>query len=48
MIAAPVTFALVGGVLGLAESVPYLRDTWRRTTVPHRGSWLIWAAIDPE
>jgi hypothetical protein len=38
--------ALLGGALGAAESVPYLRDTWRRTTVPHRGSWLIWGVIE--
>jgi len=39
-------FALLGAVLGIAESVPYLRDTWRRSTVPHRGSWLIWSVIE--
>jgi hypothetical protein len=40
------TFALLGAALGAAESVPYLRDTWRRSTVPHRGSWLIWSVIE--
>src|SRR5262249_61745475 len=39
-------FALLGAALGAAESVPYVRDTWRRSTVPHRGSWLIWGVIE--
>jgi hypothetical protein len=39
-------FAMLGGALGAAESIPYLRHTWRRTTVPHRGSWLIWSVIE--
>src|SRR5262245_53200340 len=43
---ATASFALLGAVLGIAESVPYLRDTWRRSTVPHRGSWLIWSVIE--
>jgi hypothetical protein len=46
MFEAAATFALLGGVLGAAESIPYVRDTWRRTTVPHRGSWLIWGVIE--
>ncbi len=46
MIAAAATFALLGGALGAVDSVPYLRDTWRGSTVPHRGSWLIWAVIE--
>ena len=39
-------FGLAGGALGAAESLPYVRDTLRRTTVPHRGSWLIWGVIE--
>ncbi len=38
--------ALLAGLLGAAQSVPYLRDTVRRTTVPHRGSWLIWGVLE--
>jgi hypothetical protein len=30
----------------VACTVPYLRDTLRRTTVPHRGSWLIWSVFE--
>jgi hypothetical protein len=25
--------------------VPYLRDTVRRATRPHRGTWLIWSVL---
>jgi hypothetical protein len=39
-------FGLLGGALGVVGSVPYLRDTLRHTTVPHRGSWLIWGVIE--
>jgi hypothetical protein len=46
MIEATATFAMLGGALGAAESIPYLRDTWRGSTVPHRGSWLIWGVIE--
>ncbi len=46
MIETTATFALLGAVLGAAQSIPYLRDTWRRWTVPHRGSWLIWSVIE--
>jgi hypothetical protein len=43
--AAP-AFALLAGLAAVACTVPYLRDTVRRTTVPHRGSWLIWGALE--
>jgi hypothetical protein len=39
-------FALLAGVAAVACTVPYLRDTLRRTTVPHRGSWLIWGVLE--
>lgn len=42
---APV-LALLAGALGVACSVPYVRDTLRRTTMPHRGSWLIWSVLE--
>ena len=32
------TFGLLAGVVAVACNVPYLRDTWRGSTVPHRGS----------
>lgn len=42
---APV-LALLAGAAGVACTLPYLRDTLRRTTVPHRGSWLIWSVLE--
>ena len=43
--AAPV-LGLLAGLLGVACTVPYLRDTLRRTTVPHRGTWFIWGLLE--
>lgn len=42
---APV-LALLAGALGVACTVPYVRDTLRGTTHPHRGSWLIWSVLE--
>ena len=39
-------FALLAGLLAVACTVPYVRDTLRGTTVPHRGSWLIWSVLE--
>jgi hypothetical protein len=39
-------FGLLAGALGAANTVPYVRDTLRRRTVPHRGSWLIWGVLE--
>ncbi|HEX5619135.1 MAG TPA: hypothetical protein VFX51_11980 [Solirubrobacteraceae bacterium] len=36
---------LAGGLFAIADTIPYLRDTLRGTTVPHRGSWLIWSLL---
>jgi hypothetical protein len=36
---------LLAGLLGVACMVPYLRDTVRGSTRPHRGTWLIWCAL---
>jgi hypothetical protein len=33
------------GVTGVLDMVPYLRDTVRRATRPHRGTWLIWSVL---
>src|SRR6476620_12584002 len=46
MIPSAAWFGLLAGALGAASTVPYLRDTLRRTTVPHRGSWLIWGVLE--
>jgi hypothetical protein len=39
------TLGVVAGVLAAAEVVPYVRDTIRRSTRPHRGTWLIWSVL---
>ena len=40
--AAPV-LGVLAGVVGVADVVPYVPDTARRSTCPHRGTWLIWS-----
>jgi hypothetical protein len=40
--------AVLGVLAGLASvvnTIPYIRDTVRGTTRPHRGTWLIWAVL---
>src|SRR4051812_39711912 len=46
MIGSAAVFGLVAGSLAVACTVPYVRDTLRGTTVPHRGSWLIWSVLE--
>src|SRR4051794_18344451 len=46
MIESAALFGMAGGAIGAVGSVPYLRDTVRRVTVPHRGSWFIWAVLE--
>jgi len=41
---APVLGVLAAAV-GVADTVPYIRDTLRGSTRPHRGTWLIWATL---
>jgi hypothetical protein len=41
---APVLGALAG-LVGIADTVPYVRDTVRGATRPHRGTWLIWGVL---
>jgi hypothetical protein len=42
--AAPI-LGLLAGLVGVADTVPYVRDTVRGSTRPHRGSWLIWGVL---
>ncbi|MDX6617688.1 MAG: hypothetical protein QOK36_74 [Gaiellales bacterium] len=37
--------ALVGTVIGVFDAAPYIRDTLRGSTRPHRGTWLIWMSL---
>jgi hypothetical protein len=41
---APV-LGVVAGVIGVADTIPYVRDTLRGSTRPHRGTWLIWSTL---
>ena len=36
---------LLAGAVGIADTVPYVRDTLRGSTRPHRGTWLIWGVL---
>jgi hypothetical protein len=38
-------FGMLAGLAGLLNTIPYVRDTLRRSTRPHRGSWLIWTVL---
>jgi hypothetical protein len=41
---APVLGVLAGGI-GIADTIPYVRDIFRGMTRPHRGTWLIWGVL---
>jgi hypothetical protein len=36
---------VTAAVLSVVDLVPYLRDIFRGTTRPHRGTWLIWSVL---
>ncbi len=36
---------VLAGLVGVASMLPYVRDTLRRETRPHRGTWLIWGLL---
>jgi hypothetical protein len=36
---------VLAALVGIAITVPYVRDTVRRSTRPHRGTWLIWSVL---
>ncbi len=42
--AAPM-LGVLAGVIGVVGMIPYVRDTVRRSTRPHRGTWLIWGVL---
>ena len=41
---APV-FGVLAGVVGVVDTVPYVRDILRGSTRPHRGTWFIWGLL---
>jgi hypothetical protein len=36
---------LSAALLSAADTAPYVRDTLRGSTVPHRGTWLVWSVL---
>jgi len=38
-------FGLLAGVVGIADTIPYVRDIARGSTRPHRGTWFIWGVL---
>jgi hypothetical protein len=45
MIGVAPALGVLAGLLGVANMVPYVRDTIRGETRPHRGTWLIWGSL---
>ena len=41
---APV-LGVLAGVVGIADTIPYVRDTVGGSTRPHRGTWPIWSVL---
>ena len=42
--AAP-ALGVLAAVVGVVDTVPYVRDTVHGSTRPHRGTWLIWTVL---
>ena len=38
-------FGVLAAVVGVVDTVPYVRDMLRGATRPHRGTWLIWGVL---
>jgi hypothetical protein len=36
---------VLAGLVGVADTIPYVRDTVRGSTRPHRGTWLVWGVL---
>jgi hypothetical protein len=36
---------ILAGLIGVADTIPYVRDIIRGSTRPHRGTWLIWGVL---
>jgi hypothetical protein len=36
---------LLAGAVGIADTIPYVRDIARGSTRPHRGTWFIWGVL---
>jgi hypothetical protein len=44
-IEAVIVLGLAAGLIGVLDTIPYVRDTVRGSTRPHRGTWLIWGVL---
>jgi hypothetical protein len=38
-------FGVLAAMAGVANTIPYIRDTVRGSTRPQRGTWLIWSTL---
>jgi hypothetical protein len=45
MIQAAPALGILAAVVGVVDTVPYVRDIMRGATRPHRGTWLIWGVL---
>jgi hypothetical protein len=36
---------VLAGLIGVLDTIPYVRDIFRGSTRPHRGTWLIWGVL---
>ncbi len=36
---------IAAALVGIADTFPYMRDTLRGSTRPHRGTWLVWSVL---
>ena len=45
MIELVAALGVLAGLIGVADTIPYVRDTLRGSTRPHRGTWLIWSVL---
>jgi hypothetical protein len=36
---------VAAALVGIADTIPYVRDTLRGSTRPHRGTWLVWSVL---
>jgi hypothetical protein len=36
---------VLAGAVAVADTIPYVRDIFRGSTRPHRGTWLIWGSL---
>src|SRR6188472_4205014 len=45
MVEVAAVLGVLGAAVGVADTVPYIRDMRRGTTRPHRGTWLVWTVL---